>query len=242
MFIAIEFGGLWDNARRQFVVENSSPIAMVVAVSSQDSTMIPTSIGFILWGIISESILVRIMIFIYAFILLGPDMALLWHNTRILIVLAIFGIISAGMCMITHDTVNLVLMYKTNWIGLQIYTLNAPLHIQTLTSAISCLASFITVSSATSLIVLKIVLVTRRSKMGRSYTKICEILIESAALVSIWYLGIAILQIASHVHPFVISTSFGRLLYRMYVYLDNSRGPITVCVWLTFTAYINTTW
>lgn len=93
---------------------------------------------------------------------------------------------------------------------------------------LALLFSATTTVSATSLIALKIVLVTRRSRMQHSYAKIVEILIESAALVSIVLLGVAILELISYVSPYKLGTTSGRHLFQMLQYLSSLYTPVTV--------------
>ncbi|KAF5316050.1 hypothetical protein D9619_006907 [Psilocybe cf. subviscida] len=57
-------------------------------------------------------------------------------------------------------------------------------HLQNILSSLSSLFSVITTLSTTFLIALKIVLTTRRSRMRQFYTKIIEILVQSAGLVT----------------------------------------------------------
>lgn len=95
-------------------------------------------------------------------------------------------------------------------------------------NSLATLSTLVTTVSATFLIALKIVLVTQRSHMHHSYAKILEIVIESAALLSIVLLCITVVELASYVHPFDVSTSYGMALDHMAVYLLYCQGPTTV--------------
>lgn len=90
------------------------------------------------------------------------------------------------------------------------------------------LIPFITTVSATSLIALKIILVTHRSQRQRHYAKVIEILVESAAMVSIVILGTAILALMATISPFDLSTTRGKVCWQLYNYLLFVQLPITV--------------
>lgn len=98
-----------------------------------------------------------------------------------------------------------------------------------LTSFIASLASAMTTVTATFFLVLKIVLVTRKSRMQHSYTKAMKIIVESGALVSMLMLAEALLQLASFVHTFDLSTSSGKVLTQLLVYTTSIHTPIIVC-------------
>lgn len=98
-----------------------------------------------------------------------------------------------------------------------------------LLSALGLLSSFITTVTSTSLIALKIILITRQNHMRYSYGKIIEILIQSAALVSIVLLPSSILELVDYVRPYRLDTTTGRVLYQMWMYLGYIQGPVTVC-------------
>lgn len=109
------------------------------------------------------------------------------------------------------------------------------INVLVLVNSLATLSTFITTVSATSLVVLKITLVARQSQMRHSYTKIIEIIIESAGLVSIVLLGMSILDLLSYVHPFDPSTTLGTALNQTYAYLSYCQAPITV----RFTSWIH---
>ncbi|KAF5309520.1 hypothetical protein D9619_012486 [Psilocybe cf. subviscida] len=88
-------------------------------------------------------------------------------------------------------------------------TVPLPLPLFTLSSLFSAVTTLL----ATFLLVLKIVFVTRKSRMQHSYTKILQILIESAALVSFVMLSTSTLALISDVHPFALKTKIGTILY-----------------------------
>lgn len=113
-----------------------------------------------------------------------------------------------------------------------------------LISSLSMISSVLTTVSATCLITLKIVVVTRRSHMRHSYDKIVEILVESAALVAVVALAVAIMDLVSFVHPDRVSTESGRLFYVLSEILGLVQTPIVVRVspttlgfWLDNTAF-----
>lgn len=94
--------------------------------------------------------------------------------------------------------------------------------------ALAELGSFTTTVSATLRIALKIILVTHRSHRHFRYTRIIEILIQSAAIVSILLLGLGILKLIDFMHPLGLSTTGGRVFYQVYNYLRFTQPPITV--------------
>lgn len=98
-----------------------------------------------------------------------------------------------------------------------------------LLQAMGTLTSFLTTVSTTALIALKIVLVTRRSHMHHSYSKVLEILIESSALASIVTFSGAVLLLLSVVHPFRVYKSSGRLLLQVSGLFDCLLIPAVVC-------------
>lgn len=106
-------------------------------------------------------------------------------------------------------------------------------NLDVLMNSLAEFSSFTTTVAASSLIALKIVLVTRKSHMRHSYAKVIEIVIESAVLVSIVLLGIAILEVGSYVHTYHMRTASGRALYQTFEYLSYCQGPITVRVFTT---------
>lgn len=99
-----------------------------------------------------------------------------------------------------------------------------------LIQTVAALISFITILSATFLIALKIILITQRSHMHYSYTKTVEIIIQSAAIVSIVLLGISILSLLDFIHIFSISTSGGKFAYQLGIYLVAAELSIAVCI------------
>lgn len=102
----------------------------------------------------------------------------------------------------------------------------ASIPIGNILNSLGIFCSVTTTVSATSLIACKIVLVTRRSRMVYSYNKILEILVQSAALVSIFLSAIAILQLfapnVDHITP------HQRLMYNISIYMKYSLGAIIV--------------
>lgn len=101
-------------------------------------------------------------------------------------------------------------------------------NIGSLIEALGILCSFITTLSATSLIALKIVLVTRQSHMRHSYSKIIEILVQSAAIVSIVLFGMAVLILVSRTHPWNLNTTSGRFFFQLGEYLIFVQLPVSV--------------
>lgn len=99
-----------------------------------------------------------------------------------------------------------------------------------LPNALAFLSSFITTISATSLIALKIVLVTRQSHQNYSYAKIIEILTQSAALVSIFLFVSSVVELLDYMHPFTLSTARGRFFIQVIGYLTYIQAPVTVCI------------
>lgn len=93
---------------------------------------------------------------------------------------------------------------------------------------LATLSTFITTVSSTFLVALKIILVTRKSPMRNSYAKIIEIVIESAAIVSIVFLGPVILALSKYPHPFSLRTPSGRATYQTFLYLTFIQAPIMV--------------
>lgn len=103
---------------------------------------------------------------------------------------------------------------------------NAPL--DQLIQALGVISSFITTVSTTFLIALKITLVTRQSRRLHHYTKIIEILVQSAAMLSILLLVLAILILVDFVNPFDITTTTGMFCYQLNNYLLYTQLPIEV--------------
>lgn len=101
-------------------------------------------------------------------------------------------------------------------------------HLQNILSSLSSLFSVITTLSTTFLIALKIVLTTRRSRMRQFYTKIIEILVQSAGLVTFIVLSVISLQLASYLHPFDMDTKFGTVLYEVSIIISRLEGPVIV--------------
>lgn len=98
-----------------------------------------------------------------------------------------------------------------------------------LLDSLSSILIVTTLVATTSLIALKIVLVTRQSPVRRSYARIVDVLIHSAALVSIVDLSITILQLVDYVDTFKLSTTRGIRLYQVTTYLTYMSAPLTVC-------------
>lgn len=97
-----------------------------------------------------------------------------------------------------------------------------------LTGFIAALATAMTTASATFFIVLKIFLVTRRSRMHHSYTQIIVIIVESGALVSVLMLAAAFLQLISFVHPLDLESTSGKILFQATEYVSALKTPIIV--------------
>lgn len=97
-----------------------------------------------------------------------------------------------------------------------------------LIQALGLLSSFITTVFATSLIAFKIIRVTRQSHRQHHYRRVIEILVQSAAIVSIVMLGLVILSLMAFVSPFDVSTASGRFCYQLYTYLVFAQNPILV--------------
>lgn len=94
--------------------------------------------------------------------------------------------------------------------------------------SLSSLLSAVTTLSATFLIALKIVLITRTNRMQHSYSKIIEILIQSAGLVSFVMLSASTLGLISNVHPFDVETKMGAVLYQVALYISRLQAPVAV--------------
>lgn len=82
--------------------------------------------------------------------------------------------------------------------------------------------------SGTLLIVVKIVLVTRQSRIRHSYGRVIEILVESAALVSTILLVQGILAVVTYFHTFRLSTRDGMFGYQLAKYLDEIQTTVVV--------------
>lgn len=93
---------------------------------------------------------------------------------------------------------------------------------------------------ATVLITLKIMIVTRRSQVQHSYTKVIEILIESATTTSaILLLDSILLLIASQrSQPQNTDTLSELLPWLILNYVEAIRVPITVCLWYNIPNYV----
>ncbi|KAF5310294.1 hypothetical protein D9619_010139 [Psilocybe cf. subviscida] len=98
-------------------------------------------------------------------------------------------------------------------------------HFSLLIGPLGVLSSFVTTISATFLIALKIILVTRYSRTQYLYAKILEILVESAALVSIVALGITVTELLAYAHPYQLDSTTGRLSYYLRQYFSSLQGP-----------------
>ena len=92
------------------------------------------------------------------------------------------------------------------------------------------ISSSVTTLAATFLISLRIILTTRHARMHHTYAKIVEILVESAALVSIFVLFAGGLNLANSVHPFDLETAAGKVLYEVLTYLSAIQSPMMVSV------------
>lgn len=64
--------------------------------------------------------------------------------------------------------------------------------------------------------------------MLHSYTKIIEMLIESAALITIVNVVQAILQLISVTHPISLTNTSGVVIFELYQYLSFIQGPVIV--------------
>lgn len=98
-----------------------------------------------------------------------------------------------------------------------------------LVTSLTLISATVTSLLATSLAALRIIVVTRQSPMRRSYFRVVEILFESAALVCIVFLAIAIIDLIDYIHPFNLRTIGERVLFEVSWHLWISQGPITVC-------------
>jgi hypothetical protein len=94
--------------------------------------------------------------------------------------------------------------------------------------SLQLLLSAVTTLSATFLIGLKIFLVTRRSPMRRSYKKVMEILIHSAALVSVSLVIGSILDLMSMHIPNNLQTTGDIIRYELDTYFDIIQTPLLV--------------
>jgi hypothetical protein len=112
-------------------------------------------------------------------------------------------------------------------VALNIWTLTFSSTVSVLVQALATWTTFMTTISASSLIALKILLVTRQSHSPYSYAKTIEVIIESAALVSVVFLLVAIFNVVSYVHPLDIGTASGRVLFQTSVYLLYLQVPFT---------------
>ncbi|KAF5311104.1 hypothetical protein D9619_007632 [Psilocybe cf. subviscida] len=130
----------------------------------------------------------------------------LWHNPYILFVLVVLNTVTAALVVASPLLQN----EQTSRI----------------TNLLVTLFSFIITVSATCLVILKIVLITRRSHMRHSYAKIIEILVQSAALVSIVVVGSAIPEAYNIIQPFALGTTTGNVLYRMDQYTSYILCPV----------------
>lgn len=90
------------------------------------------------------------------------------------------------------------------------------------------LTSLLTIVAATCLIALKIMCVTRQNRTHYSYTKIVNILVESAALVSIIAILVAILELLAYLRPYNVDTTTGRFFYELSQYIFALQTPILV--------------
>ncbi|KAF5329247.1 hypothetical protein D9619_009241 [Psilocybe cf. subviscida] len=97
----------------------------------------------------------------------------------------------------------------------------------TLSIGISDILSSITTMSATTLITLRIIMVTRRSPIRSSYRQIIEILLESAAIYSIVLLTHGILLIVDFIHPFDIRSPSGVAMWELSMYINFIQPPVT---------------
>lgn len=103
---------------------------------------------------------------------------------------------------------------------------NAPLG--ELIQALCALSACITSTFATFLIVLKITLVTRQNQRRHHYSRIIEILLQSAGIESLCTLALAILSLIAFAHPLNLSTTSGRLCYQLLNYLTIIRFQFVV--------------
>lgn len=112
--------------------------------------------------------------------------------------------------------------------GLRIGSAYGPQNFSLLLNSLSEIFSLLTTLFATCFIALKIVLVTRQRRMSYSYAKIVEILVESAALLTFFLLGLAILGLVNSKHHFHLNTTIGRVSYELAVCLSYVVGPVIV--------------
>lgn len=129
---------------------------------------------------------------------------------------------------------NLTLKIRFSYVGLNICVLLFIIdrsNTDFLINSLATLSTFITTVLATSLIASKIVLVTRKSHMRHSYTKIIAIVIESGTLTSIVLLCVTILGLVLYARPVYLSTYYGRVITQMNEYFLYCQGPTTVCIY-----------
>lgn len=103
--------------------------------------------------------------------------------------------------------------------------------------ALGVLSTFITTISATFLMALKIILVTHQSRRQHQYSRIIEIIVQSAAIVSVGTLCLAILSLIDFISPFEPDTSLGEICHQLYAYLVFVELPIAVsclCVYVYY--------
>ncbi|KAF5321955.1 hypothetical protein D9619_000016 [Psilocybe cf. subviscida] len=131
---------------------------------------------------------------------------ILWRN-RYLLIFLVMILITTAVIMLCDDFLNNV-------------NLIAPF------TTLVAFFSFMTTVSATSLIAWKIASLTRESHIRHSYTKVLQILVESAALVSVVLSGVFILSLIDAVHIFNLGTMRGKVMLQMASYFGYMQGPV----------------
>ncbi|KAF5313766.1 hypothetical protein D9619_013679 [Psilocybe cf. subviscida] len=176
----------WVRARNAFVVNNSSPLSILLSFEASSNT---ESFVLILLGtIISDGILIW-------------RCTILWKSKPTLCILVAL--------LVASSVFNLLVIVLPR----------SSVRFTLLSVALGILFSAATTVLATSMIALKIILVTRESRSQYSYTKVIEILVQSAALQSAVLLVNGIIVFMAYVDPTLLvaqmnayTSSFRRVL------------------------------
>ena len=163
---------------------------------------------------------------------------ILWHNKLVLILLLTLYVTTAGKPLRSASILFINLKEYFHKV-FSIWTNVTIDRIIVLTGFIAALATAMTTASATFFIVLKIVLVTRKSRMHHSYTQIIVIIVESGALVSVLMLAAAFLQLISFVHPLDLESTSGKILFQVGEYVSALKTSIIVRCVGGFLIFIN---
>ncbi|KAF5328113.1 hypothetical protein D9619_013638 [Psilocybe cf. subviscida] len=193
MSLIYDFGLQWSVSNAGFVVDNSSPVTLLIRLNAAMSPAI--LIPSILAVPLSDAILIW-------------RCNIMWRNKDILIVLIMLLTATTGT-LISGAFPASLRQFKLMILSLGLFS------------------SSITTVSTTTLIALKIIIVTRRSRMRYSYEKIREILVESAAIVLIGTLGLTIVDMVLYVHPVHLDTISGRFAYGAGEYINYLQSPTT---------------